>query len=107
MIFDHHSKLSNYRQIPHIDLVVNFLKKENLKALPTGEIKIKGDDLFVKVMEYEPKPEAENKFEAHRKYADIQVLVEGTEKMQVTYKEGLREITAYDSDNDYQFFSNN
>lgn len=46
--------------------------------VPAGKTELDGDNAFFMVQDYETKPEPEF-FEAHRVYADIQILLEGRE----------------------------
>jgi YhcH/YjgK/YiaL family protein len=61
----------------------NFLKLNDLSKLDIGQYRLEGDSLFVNVSEYTTLNEEETRFEAHRKYADIQYLVSGEEKIGV------------------------
>ncbi len=66
------------------------------EVLPGGEV-------FAIVSEYEPRPADSCRFEAHRKYIDLQYLVSGTEMMGVTSPEGLEVIVPYTDD--IEFYS--
>jgi len=57
-----------------------FLSEQNLTELETGRYELEGADLFVNVDEYVSRNEEDVLFEAHKKYADIQVVVSGEEK---------------------------
>ena len=104
MIFDKTEHLIRYGALPHVNDVVQFLKRPGLLKLTQPEIEIRVRDLFVRVMRYVPKPAHENKFETHRMYADIQVLLQGREIMQYARSQDLQALTDYDAKNDYQFF---
>jgi YhcH/YjgK/YiaL family protein len=58
---------------------------EYLRQLPAGQpagrYDIDGDECFALVQSYTTKPLAEVKFEAHRKYMDIQFVLAGRETM--------------------------
>ncbi|MBD2861166.1 YhcH/YjgK/YiaL family protein [Paenibacillus oceani] len=43
----------------------------------------------------------EKRFEAHRKYIDVHVVLEGTEYVEVTHVDNLTNATEYDSESDY------
>ena len=51
-----------------------------------------------------PKPAAENRFETHSIYADLQYLVSGAELMQTARIKELTPLTDYDAKGDYRFF---
>ena len=63
--------------------VFAFLKENNLEELPTGRHELEGPALYVNVDEYLTKDEEDARFEAHRKYADIQYVVSGEEQIGV------------------------
>lgn len=67
----------------------NWLKENDLKALPVGRYEIMGSDVVANVHEYTTLPIEEKKFEAHDKFFDIQCLVEGVEFFGICNREGL------------------
>ncbi len=105
MIFDKISNLAKYKSIPQVEAIIEFLGRSDPLSLPMGELPVKGKDLFVRVMSYHPKDEAENNFETHRNHIDVQCVISGVEKMQVTGQDNLTAVTAYDAEGDYQFFA--
>jgi biofilm protein TabA len=105
MIFDQVGHLHQYSHIPWIEDVVGFLSRSALMDLKDPEVAIRGRDLFVRIMRYQPKPAEQNKFETHRQYADIQVMVKGKEIMQFARPQDLVPLTEYDANNDYRFFT--
>lgn len=105
MIYDRIDNLAKYSTIPQVDGVLDFLSRTDVFALKEGDIPIRGDDLYVKVLIYDPKPAAENHFETHKRYTDVQAVFRGVEEMQVTARENLADQTQYDEKFDYQFFS--
>lgn len=50
-------------------------------ATPSGRTEIDGDRAFINLSSYVNKPEKDCKFESHAKYADIQFVVCGSEKI--------------------------
>lgn len=106
MIYDHLSALSRYT-FPFREEILNYLKNTDLKTLSLGQHDILGDQLFVRVMQYEPKLAKDNQFETHRRYADLQYVAEGYELMQWAPEQSLKASTAYDDKGDYQFYHAN
>lgn len=104
MIFDALNNLRRYG-VPQTEKILKFISDDDCSKLSNGQVDIDGQQLFVKVMEYEPKPASENKFETHRIYADLQYIVSGVELMQVTPQKSLTPIGAYDREGDYQFYT--
>jgi YhcH/YjgK/YiaL family protein len=82
----------------------SFLKNENLLILSPGRYELEGTDLFVNVDEYMTRDEENTRFEAHRKYADIQYLVYGEEKIGITSLRNASETVPYDEEKDIAFF---
>ncbi len=89
---------------PHFDAAFAFLR--TLAAdFPLGRHDIAGDDCFALVQTYTTKPIADAKFEAHRKYIDIQFIQSGQETLLWAPLAGLAETKAYDPEKDYALFA--
>ena len=69
---------------------------------PDGKYPIDGDDLFYMIQTYDTTPEAGHEFEAHRDYADIQVLLSGQETLLWAPYEGLTVTKPYEPDIEFQ-----
>jgi YhcH/YjgK/YiaL family protein len=82
-----------------------FLKTTDLENLPLEKIQIDGDDIFAIPQKYSTKEESEGKWEAHRKYIDIQYLVSGSENIGFVLIDYLEELEPYDDEKDVEFFS--
>lgn len=103
MITDSIDHLRRYA-VPKSDAILKFIAVHDCAQLPDGEMEIQGRQLFVRIMSYVPKPAAENRFEIHRIYADVQYLVSGAEMMQTARMKDLLSLTDYDPKGDYHFF---
>jgi biofilm protein TabA len=103
VILDQWPHLKRYT-IPQTDRIIQFIAENNCLTLPNEQIDIDGKNLFVRVMEYQPKPAQENKFETHKLYADIQYVVQGVELMQIAPTSALTPLGTYDPTGDYEFF---
>jgi biofilm protein TabA len=84
----------------------SFLKEKDLKTIEVKRHDIDGDNLYVLVSEYNTKNPEDAKYEAHRKYIDIQYVVTGKELI------GIAPITAketvsqeYNGTKDIEYFS--
>ena len=80
-----------------------YLKSNDLLKLDNGKYEIDGENIFVSVQDYNTKPESEGKFEAHKKYADIQFIIKGEEKIGYTNIQNCSPSTFYDDTNDIVF----
>lgn len=61
--------------------VFDFISKNDLVNLPVAKYTIDGENVFAPVSEYETKLPADGKWEAHKKYLDIQIVLSGKEQM--------------------------
>lgn len=82
MILDTLAQASRYTSIhPGFAAAFEFLRTANLAELAAGRHEIDGERLYV-VMNRQPgRGRAAAKFEAHRRYIDIQVGVSGTDEI--------------------------
>jgi len=106
MIADTLTQCSRYAGLsPRFAAAFQFL--EQLPAdQPAGRYPLAGDDCFALVQSYAAKPMAEAKFEAHRKYIDIQFIQAGRETILWTPLAALTEILQpYDAERDVAFYA--
>lgn len=66
----------------------------------TGRVEL-ADGAFALEQAYAPKPRPEGFFESHRKYIDVQVIIEGEELMEVEDVSRLTVAEAYNPDRDF------
>ncbi|WP_164821606.1 YhcH/YjgK/YiaL family protein [Paenibacillus koleovorans] len=107
MILDRLSNAANYYGIhPQLAAGFRYLQEhaESLPGLAPGKYEIDGNDLYFLVQHYNTKPLAEGKWEAHRRYFDIQYLAEGTELMGFAHLDQVRIKKEYDEAGDYALF---
>jgi YhcH/YjgK/YiaL family protein len=72
-----------------------------------GRHALDGDDLFVNIEEYTTKLRDQGRWEAHRKYADVQYVVSGCERMGYAVIDGMAVEQAYDAEADVGFYTGN
>ncbi len=81
-----------------------FLLNSDLKNLADGKHIIKGDEIYANVQTILTKPAEDRKWEAHRKYIDIQYVIKGKEKMGYGTLSGFNKtIIPYDESKDVVF----
>jgi len=74
------SELWRYQGLnARLDQAFDWLKNAPWNDLPIGKHEIQGDEIYALVQEYETKEPDQCKFESHRLYIDIQVILEGKE----------------------------
>lgn len=105
MILDKLENADLYRGLdPRIAAAVAWLKGTDLTALPLGKTVIDGEHLFALVQEYTPKQADVLKYEAHRRYWDVQVVVRGTERMGWANLTEMTVSEPHDAERDVAFF---
>jgi YhcH/YjgK/YiaL family protein len=57
------------------------LRATDFVGVPVGKYEIDGDRIFYSVQEYTTRLETDGKWEAHRRYIDIQYMVSGVERI--------------------------
>jgi YhcH/YjgK/YiaL family protein len=84
MVFDLLANAHLYAALgPRIARGLEFLANTDLAHLPVGRHEIDGSQLYALVSEYQPKPLAQGKWEAHKRYADLQFVASGVERFGV------------------------
>ena len=75
--------LSYFKNRERWDKAFKFLKENDLTKLENKKHELDGDNLFVNVSEYNTKNPEDGKYEAHRKYIDLQYVAAGKEMIGV------------------------
>ena len=93
MIADYADKLNSYEEFKdYADMVQQFIKRQKEENLPEGRYDLE-NGIFALVQKYTTKPLEGAQMESHKKYCDLQYIVEGTEKI---YWASLRKLTVED-----------
>lgn len=100
-------------KIEHILLYEPLLKNlrngmnmiHSLKEIEVGRYEFDGG--FFMIQKGSTKPITEGTFEAHRKYIDVQILLEGSEELAWSDIRDLKSELAYDSEKDAERLSGN
>ncbi len=80
MIIDFRTRLSDYAGLlPGIDLAADFLRRSDLGKMADGKYPLDGDRVYAMLQSYQSLDPAAGKLEAHRRYVDLQTLLEGAE----------------------------
>ena len=83
--------------------IAEFLKNNDLKTLPVGNYPLNKDNV-VKIFEYETKM-PNDKFEGHKKFADVQCIIIGEEKLSVANESECVLTQAYNVEKDVYFYN--
>lgn len=104
MITDQLKHIGKYKGISdHIDTAIKFIENTDLSTLDYGKHVI-DDNVFLIKSEYWTKDENDSLYEAHLKYIDLQVVLEGEEVVFGNDVENLTEKTPYDADKEAAFY---
>ena len=106
MILDELNNWHRYAALgPRFEKAFTFLQSFNA-ATPPGRIELDGINLYASVMSHPTRPVEQCRFEAHRRYADIQFIVTGRERIDWAPLSALPTVTQpYDADKDLIFFA--
>ena len=90
MILGKLSEAKAYRGIhPRLDQVIDRLNDGFLSTVEPETMALEGDALYVTRFTYEPLPLSETFFEAHKRYLDVHLMVQGEERVDLASPEGL------------------
>ena len=90
MILDKLSAANAYRGIhPRLDGVLDRLNEAFLATVGPETMELEGDKLYVTRFTYETLPREETFFEAHKRYLDVHLMVQGEERVELASPGGL------------------
>ncbi len=78
MIFDTLENIKNYKGLGRVYTALKFLAETDFSQMELGRYELEGNDIYYMVQSYDTAP-AKTIAEAHKKYIDIQFMVEGEE----------------------------
>jgi biofilm protein TabA len=103
MIADHLRHARRYEAVDaRLSRALQFVQQPGLAALAEGRCDIDGADVYALVQHYTTKAPGQGRWETHRRYADLQLVVSGRERMGVA---PLDRFTggSYDAGKDVEF----
>ena len=86
------------------EAAAQFLATHDMAELPCGSYEI-GPNEFVNVMEYDTKARKDACYEAHKKYVDIQMVISGSELIEVAPVTTLNATTDFNEEDDFALYS--
>jgi YhcH/YjgK/YiaL family protein len=103
MILDELRNAPLYRSIsPRMAQALDFLQKTDFAGLPPGKHPVDGENVFALVLSIETKPKKAAFWEAHRRYIDVQYILDGAERMGRADLRTLKADGEYDAEKDFQ-----
>lgn len=104
MIFDTLTNVDNYKGLGRVYTALKFLSETDFSKIDLGRYELDGDNIFYMVQSYDTDP-SKTVSEAHRKYIDIQYMVEGEEIIGVADISSEKELTEAKEENDVWFYN--
>lgn len=89
---------------PNFDIALAFLNKPRLDELEDDRYDLRGTEVFAIVQTYMTKPVDQRKWEAHKKYLDIQYIISGHEHIGYTQLSTVSPLEPYSAKKDIAFF---
>lgn len=86
-------------------LAFEYLRGFEAGTVTDGEHPIRSDEVFARVQTYETSPATGRRFEAHRRYADVQFVAAGSERILYAPTGALSLDVPYDAAPDVAFFA--
>lgn len=107
MILDKLENANAYFEcVPQFAQFMKFFNDNDLLNMPACKLRLCGDELFVKILDFNGKAQADCRMEAHKEYIDIQIPMNGDELMGWKAQDDCREITAeYNEQKDVEFYA--
>ncbi|MEE3482027.1 MAG: YhcH/YjgK/YiaL family protein [Lachnospiraceae bacterium] len=88
-----------------VSAAAEYLQTVDVKSIPAGEKQVVNDGFFFTLQTYETKEEKAAKFEAHKEYVDIQMMVSGKEFIDIASTKSLTVKEPYDENKDVAFYN--
>ena len=104
MIFDTLTNVDNYKGLGRVYTALKFLSETDFSKTELGRYELDGDNIFYMVQSYDTDP-SKTVSESHRKYIDIQFMVEGEEIIGVADISSEKELTEAKEENDVWFYN--
>ncbi|MFM7846676.1 MAG: YhcH/YjgK/YiaL family protein [Planctomycetota bacterium] len=105
MIVDRLDNRGCYGSLPERwQRALEFLADPATAQLPLGRHDLDGDNLFALIQEYDTRPADVCRWEAHRRYVDVQYVASGCERIGIAALEAMTVDMAYDEQRDVGFF---
>lgn len=103
MIFDTLKNIDNYKGLGGVYTALKFLAETDFSKTDLGRYELDGDNIFYMVQSYASDPD-KTVSEAHRKYIDIQCMLEGEEIIGIADISAEKTLVEAKPENDVWFY---
>ena len=90
---------------PHFKTAIEYALSTDFGPLPAGRYEIDGENVFAIINEYTTKAAAECDPETHRAYADIQIMIAGSENFGYSPLTDQQASVPYNPEKDVAFYA--
>ncbi len=106
MIYDSLTHADLYRNIqPGITQALDYLRQTDFSNVANGKYELDGSKLYAMVMRYPTRADCDAVWESHRKYIDVQYIVQGEERFgYVPLSEAPPVTMSYSDEKDVIFY---
>ena len=105
MVIDTLENSTRYESLhPLFKTAFDFLRQPGIAESPIGRVDLDGTSLYALTQAYETKEIHEGKLEAHKKYIDIQFILEGEEFMGYAPLKNQTVAKPFDAEKDVGFY---
>lgn len=104
MVIDRLENSHLYCNLPQLKAAFSLLQQPTTLALPEGRIELDGERIVAMPQSYQTRLHDAGRWEAHRRYIDIQYIVAGVELMGWAPVDSLRPVTDFDPVKDVGFY---
>ena len=103
MIYARNEDALWYRGIhPNLDKALERITPDFLACVSYERMEIEGSDLYATRFTYETVPDEESFFEAHLRYLDIHIMVDGSERVEIAPPD---QLTLFDQNSANDFYA--
>lgn len=107
MISDKLSNLLNYKSIlPYTQEIIAYLQANDISLLEEGKYPLVGEEVYMMIQHYKTQPETAKKWESHKKFIDLQIVISGEEYMCYNQIDLLTISDPYKEEEDYMLYQN-
>jgi YhcH/YjgK/YiaL family protein len=85
---------------PNWEKALSWLRGDSWKDIPIGKTEIDGSGLYALRSSYTSKIRSDSQYESHRAYADIHMVIKGSELVLVCQRDGLKTVEPYSTEKD-------
>lgn len=101
MVFGNIDNLKEYSFLEDkVKKCFEYAKEHDLLQYEKGSHEIDGDELFVNIVSYTTTTPEERFWEAHKKYIDVHMIIEGKESIDVSFCDDMQ-IKSFDENRDF------